>query len=167
MIVLPITEKIITEANKMLANTKILNNSITKGQGNLAGCLGEIGVREVLNKKYSSEAEIVGHYDYDILAKKKGVKIEVKTKRCTSVPRGNYECSVANFNDRQNCDYYVFTRVSKENIYVLGFLSRMEFLNKSRQMREGVEDNNLVNGKKFKFSANCKNVFIKELRKFK
>ena len=51
MIVLPITEKIITEANKMLANTKILNNSITKGQGNLAGCLGEIGVREVLNKK--------------------------------------------------------------------------------------------------------------------
>lgn len=40
MIVLPIAKQMANEANELFANTKVLRNSITKGEGNLAGCLG-------------------------------------------------------------------------------------------------------------------------------
>lgn len=164
---IPITDEMMQEAKFLSSNIPRLNNSITQGKGTLSGCLGEVATRMFLNEQYQSDAEIVGHYDYDILAKKKNLRIEVKTKRCTSVPRPEFECSVANFNDKQACDYYVFTRTDSRNVYLLGFLSRQEFLKKSRQMIKGQEDTNMVHGKNFKFHANCRNVFIRDLNKFK
>lgn len=159
----PIDNNLRKEAEKLSNEIPLLNNSITRGQGTLAGCIGEIAVRDYI-RSLKVGAEIVGHYDYDILTSN-SKKIEVKTKRCTSVPRASYECSVANFNDRQDCDYYFFTRVSNTHVYLLGFLGKDEFKIKSRQMTKGQTDRNVLpNGKNFKFHANCRNVLISELR---
>ena len=163
---IPITEQMRIEATTLASNIPKLNNSITKGDGTYSGCIGEIATRIFLNKNYDSDAEIVGHYDYDILAKKNNLKIEVKTKRCSFPPRPHFECSVSNFNDKQNCDFYVFTRADFKNVYLLGFLSKKDFITKSRQMIKGREDSNQVNGKNFSFHANCRNVYISDLKPF-
>ena len=166
IVTIPITQQMRAEALEHSKNIPLLNNSITQGKGTEAGSLGEVATKNFLNECYNSKASIVGKYDYDIYAEKKGVKIEVKTKRCTSRPQSHYECSVANFNTRQDCDFYVFTRVDKKNVYLLGFLSKKEFLNRSVQMVKGQKDSNLVNGEAFKFHADCRNVKISQLRTF-
>ena len=84
-----------------------LNNSITSGQGNLAGIIGEDIVKDYIG------GSIDNTYDYDVV--KDDVLYDVKTKRCTSKPRDYYECSVAAFNTKQKCDKYIFVRVLYTN----------------------------------------------------
>ena len=74
-----ITDKDIKEA-KLLANSMgKLRNSITKGQGNVHGFLGEIITSKFLKSKLSNT------YDYDIIHN--NLKIDVKTKRVTTPPK--------------------------------------------------------------------------------
>lgn len=157
---------LLSEAELLKSNIPLLNNSITQGQGTLAGCIGEIAVRDYIIS-LGIGAKIVGHYDYDILTSN-NKKIEVKTKRCTSIPKPHYECSVANFNDKQNCDFYFFTRVSNDFVYLLGYISKNDFFLKSSQKKSGDFDSNVLpNGTNFKFHANCRNLFIYDLKKLK
>lgn len=162
MVIVPITQAMLAEAQALANNIPRLNNSITAGQGTLAGCLGEIATRDYFNQ-FGFGAQIEGDYQFDI-SLRDGTKIEVKTKRCTSVPKPEYECSVANYNQRQACDFYVFTRVSQTHVYLLGFISRADFYSKSRQMRAGQSDANvLATGDRFTFHADCRNITIAEL----
>lgn len=159
-----IDDSLLEEANHLSKNIPLLNNSITHGQGTLAGCIGEIAVRDYIISLGIS-AEIVGNYDYDILTSN-NKKIEVKTKRCASIPKPHYECSVANFNDNQGCDFYFFTRVSNEFVYLLGYISKSDFVLKSTQKKSGDVDSNILpNGKNFQFHADCRNLFIYDLNK--
>ncbi len=164
--VVDITSDMVAEARQLANSIGRLGNSITKGDGNLAGCIGEVAVRDFLNSSYGSGASIAGDYDYDLITRK-NQRIEVKTKRCTSVPQPHYECSVAMFNHTQNCDFYVFTRVSSDKVYLLGFLPREEFTQKAKRMIKGQKDRNIVNGQHFKFHADCLNVKISDLKMFK
>lgn len=93
--------------------------SITDGEGHLQGTIGEVLVREFLAASGVS-AEIVGSFDFDILAK--GIRLEVKTQRQNG-PRiyPDYEVNVQ---DRlsmglpqQDCDAYVFCRVDNDCEY--------------------------------------------------
>ena len=93
-----------------------------------------------------------------------GYKCDVKTKRCTSKPKEYYECSVAKYNTRQDCDYYVFVRVlEKGGIYskgwILGCYPQKEYTKDSRALKKGQKDGD--NG--FIVRADCYNMSISKL----
>jgi hypothetical protein len=121
-----------------------LNNSITAGEGNLAGFLGEfIAAQEI-------GAEVNNTYEYDLLVGDTAnlIRIDVKTKRCTSKPRDFYECSIADYNTKQNCDIYVFTRLlwhkAKPQVWergwLLGWLPKKDYFEQATFLKKGQVD---------------------------
>lgn len=136
-----------------------LYNSITNGDGNLAGFLGE----EVANCIIGGT--ITNTYDYDII--KDATKYDVKTKRCTSKPKEHYECSIAAYNTKQKCDTYVFVRIECKNnnwgrAWILGYFPKSEYFKKAKLLKRGDIDHS--NG--FIVKADCYNMAIKDLKKY-
>ena len=124
-----ITKENVNLANEMSSDMGILNNSITKGKGNVIGFLGEIIVAEELGISLNNT------YDYDLVFNNK--KIDVKSKRVTSAPRDYYECSVADLNTKQKCDFYVFTRIKNDlsEGWILGYLEKEKYLEDSKFLK--------------------------------
>jgi hypothetical protein len=131
-----------------------LKNSITKGEGNIHGFLGELITAQEL------KAEESNTYDFDI--KLNNLKIEVKTKRVTTPPKSFYECSIAALNIKQKCDFYVFTRILKnmESGWILGYLSKEDYFEKATFLEKGTVDPS--NG--WKVLTDCYNLPIAELK---
>lgn len=154
MIELAITEEQRREAAALTRSLPNLRNSITKMQGAYAGFLGEIVARDYLGLTQANT------YDYD-LTDANGVTYDVKTKRTNYAPKLNYDQSVADFNNTQKCDYYLFVRVlnSNDKAWILGKISPKEFYEKARHYKKGDVDpsNN------FTFHADCHNIAIKDL----
>ena len=140
-------------ANKMSSSMGTLNNSITKGQGNVIGFLGEIIVANELCITLDNT------YDYDLIFNDK--RIDVKSKKVSSVPRDYYECSVAALNTRQRCDLYMFTRIKNDlsEGWILGYLEKEKYLTDSKFLKKGSidPDNN------WKVSTDCYNLPINKL----
>ena len=160
MIEVKITDDMKTRAWRKAREMGKLNNSITKGAGNIAGFLGEEIANEVIGGK------ITNTYDYDIVDDD-GFRYDVKTKRCTSEPRGYYECSVAAYNTKQSCDYYVFVRI--ENVkhkwkrsWVLGAYDKESYFKDAKFLKRGQYDPD--NG--FIVKADCYNIPINKLEQF-
>ena len=162
MIEIEITKEMKKRAWKKAREMGVIHNSIMKGGGNIAGFLGE----EIANSLI--EGAINNTYDYDITSKS-GIKYDVKTKRCTSAPKPNYECSVANYNTKQQCDRYVFVRIKNNKFdiktsiksgqyeaWYLGWLDKKEYFDKAVFHKKGEVDSN--NG--FTFKADCYNIPI-------
>lgn len=154
MIEVMITDEMVNEARQAAADIGRLKNSIEKGGGNLAGCIGEILVRETLGYKKDST------YDYD-LRDSEGKTIDVKTKRTTVMPKPYYDCSVAAFNTKQKCDKYIFVRVLNDLTkgWILGEMKKEEYFENARYMPKGKIDP--ANG--FRVRATCYNVAIQDL----
>ena len=154
MIKINVTEEMIESCKEKAKNIGKLKNSITEGEGNLSGILGEYIVHQHLPNSLWKNT-----YDYDLVEDEK--KIDVKTKRCNSHPRIFYDCSVAETSLHQNCDEYIFVRVlnNMSKAWLLGKMSHKEFFEKARYMKKGEIDpsNN------FTVKANCYNLQIKEL----
>jgi hypothetical protein len=146
----------ITEAYKLF-DFKRLNNSITGGDGNVSGALGEIVVRDTYKGKQANT------YDYDIILN--GKKVDVKTKRFSKqfTPNKNWTFSVADYNTTQKCDYYCFVGVSYDlsTVYILGFMKKSDFIERSVFRRKGEVDPN-GNGT-WTFRADCHNIQVKDL----
>ena len=140
-------------ANKMSSNMGVLNNSITRGEGNVIGFLGEILVANHL------DITLDNTYDYDLIFN--GKKIDVKSKKVSSSPRGHYECSVAALNTKQKCDLYVFTRIKNDlsEGWILGCLEKEKYLTDSKFLKKGTidPDNN------WKVLTDCYNLPINKL----
>lgn len=136
----------------------VLRNSITEGEGNLAGYLGEVILSHI------TEAEIQRTYQYDIVYD--GWKIDVKTKRCTSVPQPEYFCSVAAYNTTQECDYYTFVRVLEgfKVAWLLGTIAKADFFKRAMFGKKGQIDPTSTLG--WTFKADCYNLPIAELKPF-
>ncbi len=159
-----LTEDMKSKAKALANELGKLNNSITRGEGNLAGFYGEVAVA----KFFSDKGRDVSHnntYDYDLTID--GKTVDVKTKRCTSPPKPYYDCSVANFNTKQKCDFYIFTRVMGDTVYLLGNIKKERFLEDSVFHKKGETDSNFVGGKPFVFHADCWNIRIDQLKDFK
>lgn len=159
MIEVKITEEMKKKAWRKATEMGEINNSITKGDGNIAGFLGE----EVANSII--DGDVTNTYDYDII--KDGRKFDIKTKRCTGEPKSYYDCSVAAFNTRQRCDEYVFVRI--ENIkgkwgraWILGYYPKDEYFNDARFLKKGQKDGN----NNFTVKADCYNMEIRNLKKY-
>lgn len=174
MIKVVITQEMLDRAKIRADDIGKLRNSITGGEGNLAGCLAEEALKSIL---IGSEIEdrFPQKYQYDLIFK--GKKIDVKAKRCNSEPRDNYECSVAEINTSQECDYYAFARVLYENgiptmVYIVGYIAKDDFYKQAVHHKKGEKDTNVVTRKdgskeQFTFTADCYNMAIKDLNKFK
>jgi hypothetical protein len=149
-------------AKKLAKEMGALRGSITGGKGNLAGHLGELMVFDIMGGEY------LPTFDYDIFWK--GKRFDVKSKNCTSIPREFFNCTVAAFNTKQQCDFYIFTRIldSLRTGWILGYLSKDEFYEKARFFKEGDYDpesfHRGMNGGRF--IADCYNVRINELKPF-
>ena len=148
-----ITNEDIQEATLLANNMGTLQNSITKGQGNVHGFLGEIITSKFLKSKLSNT------YDYDIIYN--NLKIDVKTKRVTTPPKDYYECSVASLNTKQLCDIYVFTRILKDMTkgWLLGYINKKDYFDKAILLKKGDIDpsNN------WKLLTDCYNLPINKL----
>ena len=153
MIQVEITDEMLLAAREKATEMGELKNSILKGQGRLAGFVGEQVVMKILGGKWENT------YDYDINVN--NVRIEVKTKQTTVQPLPHYECSVAAFNIKQNCDAYAFVRVLKDFSvgWFLGVMKKDEFFQKAKRLKKGEVDpsNN------FTVRADCYNLRIDEL----
>tara|TARA_R110000824_G_scaffold231335_2_gene419125 strand:+ start:6539 stop:7036 length:498 start_codon:yes stop_codon:yes gene_type:complete len=161
MIEVEITESMKKTAWKKSREMGTIHNSIMKGDGNIAGFLGEEVANTVIN------GTINNTYDYDITSKS-GTKYDVKTKRCTSEPKPFYECSVANFNTKQKCDRYAFVRIEYKNkrwgrAWLLGWLSHEDYFKNAHKLTKGEVDPS--NG--FVVRADCYNVAIQDLKSFR
>lgn len=156
-----ITPEMTTRAREKAEEMGELRNSIRKGQGNLAGFLGE----EVVLAAWPT-AESHNTYQHDITFE--GVSFEVKTKDRTVPPRGFYEASVANYNTSQKADFYVFVSLYRAPSgdytrgYVIGIIEKEQYKDIAVFLKKGDIDpsNN------WKVSADCFNVPYQELLKF-
>ena len=150
-----VTQEILEDAKKKASDMGRIKNSITKGDGNIAGFLGEFLCASLL--PYGSK--ISNTYDYDIVSGDKF--IDVKTKRTKVAPREYYDCSVAAFNTKQKCSHYVFTRVLNDfsKGWLLGWMPKDEYFNSSRFLKKGDRDGD--NG--FIVKSDCYNLPINKL----
>jgi len=152
-----ILKKDIELARKMSDNMGALNNSITKGQGNIIGFLGEIIVAQYLDITLNNT------YDYDLIYNDK--KIDIKSKKVSTPPKDYYECSVAALNIKQKCDLYVFTRIKNDlsEGWILGYLEKERYLTESKFLKKDEID--LDNG--WKVLTDCYNLPINKLKEIK
>lgn len=132
----------------------VLYNSITRGQHNYIGRLGEILVCRYINGK------IMDDYNYDILTPS-GEKLEVKSKRIKAVtaPLPTYENAVCAKNYKQKCDYYVFVRISTETnkAWICGKKSPSAFKEAATFKQRGDSDG------KFTYKADCYVLYMTQL----
>lgn len=158
MIAVTITNEMLAKARAKAKEMGRLRNSIERGGGNLAGFLGELIYLEVEGGRWDNT------YEYDVM-RPDGKTVDVKTKRTKVAPKPYYECSVADFNTSQDCDYYAFVRVSYDNSvgWYLGKIPRKTYYEKATFMKRGDLDpsNNFV------VKADCYNLPISELEKMK
>tara|TARA_R100001509_G_C4748281_1_gene175469 strand:+ start:83 stop:568 length:486 start_codon:yes stop_codon:yes gene_type:complete len=154
MIELEVSGDQFIRARKKAIDMGRIANSITNGGGNLAGFIGEIVVTDYIGAKEQNT------YDYDIVDKI-GNKIDVKTKRCNSEPKVNYDCSIAAHGTKQKCDMYVFVRVLNDfsKAWILGKIMKDEYFEKAKYHKKGELDPD----NKFRFKADCYNVKIHQL----
>jgi hypothetical protein len=148
-----ISESAIMRAKDRAEKLPLLNNSIRSGEGGVVAYIGEEVAKHVLN------AEIKDTYDYDLVYS--GTKVDVKTKERTVAPKSYYECSVADFNTKQDCDEYAFVSVlnSLKQAWYLGKISKVDFYKNATFHKKGEvdPDNN------FTFKADCYNIAISQL----
>ena len=131
-----------------------LHNSILKGKGNLAGFIGEQIALSFLGGEWQNT------YEYDILLSD-GEKVDVKTKQTSVEPLPEYDCSVANYNTKQQCDSYAFVRVKNDFTvgWYLGKIKKDDFLEQAVFMKKG----DVAPSNNYRVSADCYNLKIHAL----
>ncbi len=136
-----------------------LHNSIRRGEGNAYGFLGEIVLAKAIG------ATIQNTFDYDLVVGK--FKIDVKTKACTSEPQPDYDCSVAAFNIKQACDYYMFVRILEDfsKVWLLGKKKKEDYYKEARFCEKGEIDE--LSTFDWRFKADCYNLSISALEPIK
>ena len=156
MIEIEITDPMLLRARKKAKELGRLSRSITRGQGNLAGFVGEEIALKVLGGRFDN---IEKNVDYDIIIPS-GKTVDVKTKRTSVKPKPFYECSINTYY-KQKCDYYAFVRVHNDlHIgWFLGWYPREKYYEDSIHFKKGDKDpsNN------FTFKADAYNMEISKL----
>lgn len=129
----------VARAEALAKEMGTLRGSFLKGEGNVRGMIGELVLANQLSVRHKSDNTNFS-YHYDL--KYKGMKIDVKTKGCTSKPLDTYEASVNGWNTKQKCDVYYFARVQKgyKKAWLLGGLTPEEFYDKAVFWEKGQRD---------------------------
>ena len=154
-----ITPEQIEEA-KDLYNFKCLKNSITNGESQVHGALGELIAMQVLDLR-DNHVDYVGHYDYDLICN--GKKIDVKTIKSNHEPKDDYNANISAFNHTQQTDYYLWCYVSLDMTYgyVIGYLEKDEFYRIAELKKKGEIDYG-----DWTFKSDTYTTKIKNIKKF-
>ena len=154
---LVITPNMLVEARDKAVEMGQLYNSITRGAGNIAGFIGEAIAQKVLG------GTLFNTYDYDLIHPS-GSLIDVKTKQTGYVPLETYECSIADHNTKQECDYYCFVRVKNDFSvgWYLGVYEKQQYLQDAVFMQKGTIDPS--NG--YVVKSDCWNIKISQLKEY-
>ena len=154
MIEVKITDEMLIKAREKAVEMGQLHNSILRGRGNMSGFIGEQVALSILGGEWENT------YDYDM--KVDNVRVDVKTKQTSVKPKPYYECSIAKFNTKQDCDAYAFVRVLNDFsvAWFLGVLTKKDYFDKATFLQKGDVDpsNN------YTVKADCYNVRIDDLR---
>ena len=103
MIYVPITSSMKRIATRNANRMGRIRNSITRGQGNSYGFLGEQITKLVLGGEIVNKGKKY-NVDYDLVLDD-GTTVEVKTKKTTVEPKKKSACSVEKKNNKQKCEY--------------------------------------------------------------
>ena len=143
---------ILSTAQKKAEELGVIHKSITHGEGNVAGFIGESLAKNVYG------GEIINTFKYDLVLPD-GSRIDVKTKRTGFEPKPDYDCSVSDFQIDYDCDGYIFVRVLRnyEKGWVLGYMTKKDFKDKSTYHMKGERDGSFI------FRRSCYNIKISEL----
>jgi len=154
-----ITPEQIEEA-KDLYNFKCLKNSITNGESQVHGALGELIAMQVLDLR-DNHVDYVGHYDYDLICN--GKKIDVKTIKSNHEPKDDYNANISAFNHTQQTDYYLWCYVSLDMTYgyVIGYLEKDEFYRIAELKKKGE-----IDWGEWTFKSDTYTTKIKNIKKF-
>ena len=138
MIKIDITDQQIIKAQK-LYNFKALNNSITEGESQIYGALGEVMVMDFL-RSLNKPVKYIGSYDYDLEIN--GKKIDVKTIKTDKEPTNDFNANISAFNTRQQTDFYLWCSVaeSMKYGYIIGYLEKDEFYRIAELKKKGQID---------------------------
>ena len=155
MIEVKVTDKMLLSARDKAAEMGRLHNSITRGTGNIAGFIGEEIAQVVLGGKLDNT------YDYDLVLDD-GRTVDVKTKQTSVVPLETYDCSIAAFNTKQDCNYYCFVRVKNDYSvgWYLGVYGKEAYMKEAVFMKKG--DLDPSNG--YVVRSDCYNLKIHQLK---
>ena len=153
------------ERAKNLYSFDELKGSVTKGEGNIFGALGEIIIYDIYKSK-GSIVDFNSTYDYDMIID--GHKVDIKSKKYTSrfTPSIKWNLNISDYNTNQKCDYYFFVGISDnlEVAYLYGYIKPELFYKVSAFNKKGEIDPN-GNGI-FRFKGDCHNINISQLEKF-
>lgn len=155
MIEVAVTDEMLLEARAKASEMGKLRNSITSGAGNIAGFIGEAIAQKILG------GELKNTYDYDLVLPD-GKTVDVKTKQTSVKPLESYDCSIAAFNTKQDCDYYCFVRVKNDLTvgWYLGVYCKLLYMKEAVFMKKGMIDPS--NG--YVVKSDCYNIKINQLR---
>jgi len=144
MLQLPFDNEMIRAATDWAENLGGIYNSITKGDGNYAGRLGELALAKHLG------VEVEDHKDYDLIYNDS--KVEVKTKRRATKPKPNYTVNIASTSKHQKPDTYAFLSVEYSDrdsggnysdllkIWLCGYKSADQFFEEAEFWPKGTPD---------------------------
>jgi len=165
MKIIKITKEQIERAKKLYPFNE-LKGSITKGESNIYGALGEVIIYDI-NKKNGLNVDFKSTFDYDLIIN--GYKIDVKTKKYTNkfTPNLKWNLNISDFNTTQNCDFYFFIGVSDDlkSYSLYGYIKPIEFYKISTFNKKGEIDPS-GNGV-WTFKDDCYNLKIEKLNEFK
>lgn len=149
------------EKAKSLYEFDELNNSITKGKGNIIGAIGEVMTYNYFIEK-GHDVDFNSTYDYDLIVD--GFRVDVKSKATNYPPKDYFNATVASFNTSQNCDYYLFAYVTYDHktCYLAGYKDKEEFYSVAKFGVAGEIDRGT-----FRYRADCYNLQLKHLNGFK
>ena len=134
-----ISDDLIKIARKKSKKLGVVQKSITHGEGNVAGFIGEHLAQSVYG------GEMINTFKYDLVLPD-GRRIDVKTKRTGVKPKTDYDCTVTDFQIDYDCDGYIFVRVLRnyEKGWVLGSISKEDFKKKSTFHEKGEREGNFI-----------------------
>lgn len=132
-----------------------LEDSILKGEGNLASCIGKIVVAEYLETECHLESQ-----SYTLMYG--GRRSAVKTTQSQGCPDTSFEAKVPMKNAKnQGCEIYIFTRVSYDykKAWILGWYPKERFLEDAEKVLAGDFDAS----NRWTAKADCYSIDISEL----
>jgi hypothetical protein len=135
----------------------VLKGSVTKGEGNRIGALGEIIVLD----RFKEDSEYVGDYNYDLIIKDK--KIDVKTKKQNMRPASHHSVNIFAYNTTQKCDYYCFVLIHclMQKGWIVGWKEKDKFYEEATFREKGEVDSTLNTS--WAFRDDCYTMKITEL----
>ncbi len=171
--VIPVKPEDIEEAERIRKEfpNHGLKGSFTKGQNHIYGIIAEVTIYNFF-KNHGFDIQYISndigkekfHYDFIVKHNNNETKFELKTKKTTQEEAYDYwDCSIADFNPNQECDYYLFARITenKDKVFLLGKIKSKDYKDKARFNKKGEPDPN----DKYKkpYNTDCTNLNVTKL----